>query len=82
MRQAFEKEAGPLADLRRPQAEREAVAHLFAGAIGLFKNPSSHRAVDYSPEEAADLIRFANYLIVWIRRSFIKSLDSSEPSTR
>lgn len=68
MRQAFHPETGPLTDKSRPMAEREATQHLFAGAIGLFKNPSSHRAVEYSPEEAADLIRFANYLTSWVGR--------------
>jgi len=69
MRQAFDPKTGPLADATQPTAEREAAAHLFAGAIGLFKNPSSHRTVEYSPEEAADLIRFANYLISWVDRT-------------
>ena len=68
MREAFDAERGPLADQSRPTAERQAAAHLFAGAIGLFKNPSSHREVEYSAAEAADLIRLANYLILWVDR--------------
>ena len=37
MRKAFDKN-GPLADAEAPEAEREALAHLFAGAIGSYKN--------------------------------------------
>lgn len=43
MRKAFEKKSGPLTDPELPEAEQEAMAHLFASAIGLYKNPSSHR---------------------------------------
>jgi len=66
MRKPFDPENGPLAERARPAAEREATAHLFAGAIGLFKNPSSHRDVAFGAEEAADVIRLANYLIQWV----------------
>jgi hypothetical protein len=34
MRKAFDKDKGPLTDKTQPEAEREALAHLFAGAIG------------------------------------------------
>src|SRR5215203_6880556 len=34
MRMAFDKHNGPLTDKDQPEAEREALAHLFAGAIG------------------------------------------------
>ena len=64
MRQAFHPEKGALTDKKRVLAEREATTHLFAGAIGLFKNPSSHRDISLDdPGEAAELILFANYLI-------------------
>lgn len=64
MRRAFDKNNGPLTDTSLVDAEREAMAHLFAGAIGLFKNPVSHRlaAVD-TPQDAVDLIMLANYLL-------------------
>jgi uncharacterized protein (TIGR02391 family) len=45
MRKAFDKDTGPLADQSRLPTERKATAHLFAGAIGLFKNAHSHRNV-------------------------------------
>jgi hypothetical protein len=63
MRKAF----GPgktLADSGRIDAEEVALAHLFAGAIGLFKNPSSHREVDIkTPEAAAEPLFLASHLL-------------------
>src|SRR2546426_5138520 len=43
VRKAFHPERGPLTDSTRPPAEREALVQLFAGAIGSYKNPTSHR---------------------------------------
>lgn len=64
MRKAFNRDNGALADKNLPEAEREAVANLFAGAIGTFKNPQSHRyAAVTSPEEAMEMIMIANYLL-------------------
>lgn len=39
MRSAFDKNRGPLTDQAQPEGERDALAHLFAGAIGSYKNP-------------------------------------------
>jgi hypothetical protein len=66
MRQAFgsSKTPGPLADMSQVAGEQEAVSHLFAGAIGLFKNPGSHRDVNIDdPLEAAELVLLADRLI-------------------
>lgn len=63
MRKAFHPQTGKLSDSQRSVGERQAMSDLFAGAVGLFKNPSSHRHVTYAAEEAAALIRFATYLI-------------------
>lgn len=64
MRKAFNADDGPLTDMTRLKAEREAISHLFAGAIGLFKNPSSHRDVDWDdPGECAELVYLANHLL-------------------
>lgn len=72
MRQAFKavnrpsqavQAPGPLADTDLPAAEQEAMAHLFAGAIGLYKNPQSHRYVPTSAGEAAEVILFASHLL-------------------
>jgi hypothetical protein len=39
------------------------MANLFAGAIGLYKNPQSHRHVPTHPEDAAEVIVFASQLL-------------------
>ena len=63
MRKAFHADTGNLTNPNQQPAEKEAVAHLFAGAIGYCKNPSSHRDVDITAEEAAELIVFASHLL-------------------
>jgi uncharacterized protein (TIGR02391 family) len=63
MRKAFDPLHGPLTDQSVVKSEREALSHLFAGAIGHAKNPGSHRTVEITAVESADLIRFASYLL-------------------
>lgn len=64
MRKAFNPQGGPLADQGVPAAEREARSALFAGAIGAYKNPQSHRRVDLdNPDEAAEIIMLACHLL-------------------
>lgn len=64
MRTAFNPDNGRLADMDSLPAERQATSDLFSGSIGLFKNPSSHRKVNLNdPNEAAEIILFANYLL-------------------
>jgi uncharacterized protein (TIGR02391 family) len=46
MRKAFAIEGGRLTDTSAEPAERQARSDLFAGAIGSYKNPHSHRNVD------------------------------------
>ena len=46
-----------------PEAEREALSHLFTGAIGAYKNPSSHRMVTIDAPKAVELIVLASHLL-------------------
>ena len=48
----------------QPEAEREALAHLFAGAIGSSKNPHSHRTASITdPNEAREMALLASHLL-------------------
>lgn len=67
MRKAFSPENGKLTNTHSEQSEKQGMMDLFAGAIGLFKNPTSHRDIDgISPIEAADYIKVANCLLKMI----------------
>ena len=64
MRKAFHTTDGRLSDQVTLPAEREATMALFAGAIGLFKNPQSHREVSLqNPDEAIEVVLLANHLL-------------------
>lgn len=64
MRRAFHPDKGPLAKHLDPVAERQALAALFAGAIGSYKNPHSHRTVSISePVEAQEMVMLASHLL-------------------
>lgn len=63
MRKAFDEATGPLTDPNALGAEKQALSHLFAGAIGSYKNPSSHRRVRIGPQEAAEMIVLASHLL-------------------
>ena len=71
MNQAF-REGGPLWRDSLHKGESVAQMSLFAGAIGLFKNPSSHRRVNYDDATlAAEVILLADLLL--------RVLDRIEP---
>lgn len=69
MRKALKPESGPLADRGADGGEQEAIMHLFGGAIGAFKNPSSHRTVTYDdPTLAAEAVLLADLLLRLLAR--------------
>jgi uncharacterized protein (TIGR02391 family) len=64
MRKAFSPKDGILTDKKSEPGEQIARMEMFAGAIGMYKNPSSHRDITFSePKEAADIIHIANQLL-------------------
>jgi len=70
MRKAFNPKDGVLSDPDAEPGERQATMDLFAGAIGAFKNPASHRTVTFDdPVEAAEVIQLADLLLRMVRRA-------------
>ncbi len=74
MRAAFapaenNQQAGPLTDTELPLAEQKAMAHLFAGAFGVYRNSTGHRHVPTHPEDSAEVIVFASQLLRVVDRS-------------
>jgi uncharacterized protein (TIGR02391 family) len=64
MRRAFDPKNGPLTDMESEEGERDARSALFAGAIGSYKNPHSHRDVKLDDAgEAIEIIMLANHLL-------------------
>ncbi|SDM31843.1 TIGR02391 family protein [Allokutzneria albata] len=72
MQEAFKKPkdsndpaiGGPLWQPGSEPGEAVALMELFTGAIGLFKNPVSHRRVDLTdPAEAAEIVLLAGLLL-------------------
>jgi uncharacterized protein (TIGR02391 family) len=64
MRKAFDKTSGSLSDQRQPEVERESLAHLFAGSIGSYKNPHSHRTMTINDStEAQEMVVLASHLL-------------------
>jgi len=64
MREAFSPGKGPLTDPNAEGGEQVARMELFAGTIGSYKNPHSHRDVNLNdPAEAIEIILLANHLL-------------------
>lgn len=61
---AFNESNGVLREPGLDSSEQKGRAELYAGAMAVFKNPGSHREVDYDdPIEAAKAILFADLLL-------------------
>ena len=74
MRKAFNPNDGALRDPKSEKGEQQATADLFAGAIGTFKNPASHRTVKFEdPMEAAEVIQLADLLLRIVSRARTQS---------
>ena len=56
------------------------MANLFAGAIGTYKNPQSHRNVPTDAETAAEVLMFASQLLR-IVDSLAKEVDETKIAT-
>ena len=83
MRAAFNVPQGPLTDKITVAAEQQSMSDLFAGAIGLFKNPASHRSQSgIEPAAAVERIMLASHLlrIVDERKAAIQSQSSPAPA--
>ena len=77
MRNSF-GDGGKLADSDLDSGERVGIMELFAGAIGTFKNPPSHRQVDYTdPTEASEVVLFADLLMRLLDRVEKRIIDSA-----
>ncbi len=63
IRKAFGK-TGKLGDAQADPVEEDALEHLFAGAIGSYKNPHSHRNVPMTDaQEAIEIVLLASHLL-------------------
>jgi len=70
MRKAFSPKDGVLRDPGAEGGEQQATADLFAGAIGAFKNPASHRTVRFDDAtEAAEVVQLADLLLRIVERA-------------
>jgi uncharacterized protein (TIGR02391 family) len=64
IQEAFKPNGGPLTDPNAEAGEQLGRMQLFAGAISSYKNPQSHRDVDFNdPAEAMEIIYLANHLL-------------------
>lgn len=60
---AFNPEDGQLTYKGHEKGERVALMNLMCGALGSYKNPTSHRRVDLEPLEAREMLILASHLL-------------------
>lgn len=60
---AFHPESGELTDHAVEKGEKVALMNLMVGALGSYKNPTSHRHVNITAEEARDMLMLASHLL-------------------
>jgi uncharacterized protein (TIGR02391 family) len=78
MRRSFGK-GGPLADPELDPGEQVGLMDLFAGSIATFKNPASHRQVDYTdPTEASEVVLLADLLMRLLDRVPARQFERGE----
>ncbi|WP_170323487.1 TIGR02391 family protein [Cryptosporangium phraense] len=76
MRKAFSPKDGVLRDPKAEGGEQQATADLFAGAMGAYKNPASHRPVQFNDAvEAAEIIQLADLLLRIVHRAEARTKD-------
>ena len=63
MEKAFNPESGKLTVATQTDEEKQATLALFAGAMGLYKNPTCHRNLNINAEKASEAIIFASHLL-------------------
>ncbi len=80
MRKALDPQNGPLTDKTSPEAERQALSDLFAGAMGSYKNPGSHRHLSIDAPEAVEMIMLASHLLKIVESRTVATPAPPNPS--
>jgi uncharacterized protein (TIGR02391 family) len=67
---AFNSKSGPLAKLLgHTPSEREGLRELYSGAFKLFRNPTAHSVVGYTPAEGKAIIGLVDLLLKMLKRA-------------
>lgn len=67
LRGAFAPQSGSL-QLSSHSGEQSAIMELYTGAFGSIRNKQGHNKVNYTLEQATELLYLANLLITWIEK--------------